>query len=110
VVDTVIDAAGGDMQRQGIAMLKRGGCIVSSVSAPDPKLLQQRDAQGTFFLVKTKTDGLRQITDLIDRGALTTRVGVVLPLSQAFLAHQMLDGTQPYARGKIVLTVARNEA
>jgi NADPH:quinone reductase-like Zn-dependent oxidoreductase len=108
-VDAVIDAAGGDQQRRGMAMLKRGGYIVSSVSAPDPALMEQRDAHGRFFLVQTTTHGLQQIAELIDRGALTTRVGTVMPLSEAKVAHQMLDGTKPYVRGKIVLLVGGNE-
>jgi NADPH:quinone reductase-like Zn-dependent oxidoreductase len=109
-VDAVIDAAGGDKQRQAIALLKRGGYLVSSVSAPDAELLEQRGARGTFFLVKTTTHGLRQIAELVDRGALSVRVGTVLPLEDAQIAHQMLDGTKPYVRGKIVLTVTRNES
>ena len=108
-VDAVIDAAGGERQRQGISMLKPGGYIVSSVSPPDPLLLQERGVNGTFFLVKTTTRGLRQIADLIDRGALQSRVGAVMPLNEAQLAHQMLDGIKPYVRGKIILTVDRNE-
>jgi NADPH:quinone reductase-like Zn-dependent oxidoreductase len=108
-VDAVIDAAGGDPQRQGISLLRQGGYIVSSVSAPDPQLLKQRDARGTFFLVNMTTHGLRQIAALIDRGALTARVGTVLPLSEAQCAHQMLDGTKPYTRGKIVLVVPKNQ-
>jgi NADPH:quinone reductase-like Zn-dependent oxidoreductase len=108
-VDAVIDAAGGDQQRRGIAMLKRGGYIVSSVSAPDSALVEQREAHGSFFLVRTTTYGLQEISDLIDRGALTTRVGTVMSLAEAQVAHQMLDGIKPYVRGKIVLIVDRNE-
>ena len=108
-VDAVIDAAGGEQQRRGIALLKRGGYIVSSVSAPDLQLLKERGAHGTFFLVNTTTHDLQQIAELIDRGALIARVGTVLSLSEAQIAHQMLDGTKPYARGKIVLIVPKNQ-
>jgi NADPH:quinone reductase-like Zn-dependent oxidoreductase len=108
-VDAVIDASGGDIQRRGTALLKRGGYIVSAVSAPDMKLLKERDAQGTFFLVKPATQVLRHIADLVDRGAVAPRVGVVLPLSEARRAHRMLDGTEPYERGKIVLTVSERQ-
>ncbi|HSA67254.1 MAG TPA: zinc-binding dehydrogenase [Methyloceanibacter sp.] len=45
------------------------------------------------------------MTDLLERGALKTRVGSVLPLDQAQMAHQMLAGA-PHERGKIVLKVA----
>ena len=67
-VDAVIDAAGGEQQRRGIALLKRGGYIVSSVSAPDLQLLKERGAHGTFFLVNTTTYDLQQIAELIYRG------------------------------------------
>lgn len=107
-VDAVIDAAGGEQQRRGIALLKRHGCIVSSVSAPDPQMLKERHAHGTFFLVNTTTHGLQQIAELIDRGSLIARVGTVLPLSEAQCAHQILDGTKPYVRGKIVLIVPKD--
>jgi NADPH:quinone reductase-like Zn-dependent oxidoreductase len=104
-VDAVIDAAGGIEQTRAISLLKRGGYLISCVSAPDPDLLKQCGAQGAFFLVKTTTPGLQQIAELIDRGALCLRVGTVLPMADAQLAHQMLDGIRPYARGKIVLKV-----
>jgi NADPH:quinone reductase-like Zn-dependent oxidoreductase len=107
-VDAVIDAAGGNAQRHAIARLRRGGYIVSSVSAPDPTLLEQQGVKGTFFLVKATTRGLRDIASLIDSDALSARVGTILSLDQAQLAHQMLDGVAPYVRGKIVLTVPGN--
>ena len=57
------------------------------------------------MLVEVTTERLAKITDLLDRGALRTRVGSVLPLDQAQTAHQMLAGAS-HARGKIVLKVA----
>lgn len=107
-VGAVIDAAGGEKQRLGITMLRPGGYIVSSVSAPDPLLLKNRGVNGTFFLVQATTHGLRQIADLIDSGALQSHVGAVMALSEAQIAHQMLDGTKPYVLGKSVLTVKRS--
>jgi NADPH:quinone reductase-like Zn-dependent oxidoreductase len=109
-VDAVIDAAGGDPQRQAIQRLNRGGYIVSSVSAPGRSLLDGQGVSGTFFLVNTTTPLLRQIANVVDEGKLAVRVGTVLPLSEARLAHQMLDGSKPYAHGKIVLTIDRNLA
>jgi NADPH:quinone reductase-like Zn-dependent oxidoreductase len=105
VVDVVIDAEGGEMQRQSLAVLKPGGILISSASAPQPALLQQHDVQGSFFLVNTTTGYLNSITNLLNSGELEVRVGTVLPLDSAREAHEMLDGTRPYARGKIVLTV-----
>jgi NADPH:quinone reductase-like Zn-dependent oxidoreductase len=103
-VDAVIDAAGGDSQRLGITKLNRGGVLISSVSNPDSARLKEQGATGRFFLVNTSTAGLQEIARLIDAGALTVRVGTVLPLQRARDAHEMLDGLRPYPRGKIVLT------
>lgn len=47
---------------------------------------------------------LVKIADLFDSGRLKTRVGEVLPLSEARLAHETLTG-QPHKEGKIVLEV-----
>ena len=57
------------------------------------------------MLVDVTTERLAKITDLLDRGALKTSVGSVLPLDQAQMAHEMLGGA-PRERGKIVLKVA----
>jgi len=46
-----------------------------------------------------------EITELFDSGKLLTDVGTVLPLEQARVAHEMLEGA-PHKRGKIVLSVA----
>jgi NADPH:quinone reductase-like Zn-dependent oxidoreductase len=108
LVDSVIDAAGGESQRMAITKLKRGGIIISAVSAPDAALLQAQGAVGSFFLVKATTECLQQVATLIDAGKLSTRVGEVMPLDQAKTAHEMLDGLRTYARGKIVLTLRGN--
>jgi NADPH:quinone reductase-like Zn-dependent oxidoreductase len=103
-VDAVIDTAGGEIQRFGIGKLKGRGFIISSVSAPDPVMMKEQGVEGEFFLVRTTADYLQKIGNLIDGGELSIRVGVVLPLSQAREAHEMLDGLRSYPRGKIVLT------
>ena len=54
------------------------------------------------MLVDVTTQRLARISNLLDRGALKTSVGSVLPLEQALTAHQMLGGA-PHERGKIVL-------
>jgi len=104
LVDAVIDAAGGESQRMAITKLKPGGVIISAVSAPDAMQLEAQGAMGSFILVRTSTECLQQLAELIDTGKLLTRVGQVLPLHQARMAHEMLDGLRAYARGKIVLT------
>jgi NADPH:quinone reductase-like Zn-dependent oxidoreductase len=109
VVDSVVDAAGGALQSESLAVLKSGGTLISSVAPPDKTLLERYGVKGSFFLVNTTTTCLDAITQLIDAGQLVTRVSTVLPLESAVTAHEMLDGLRPYPRGKIVLNINRNE-
>ncbi len=82
----------------------RGGILVTSVSEPLPEHEQENGVRAVFFLVEVTAARLDRITDLFDQGKLIARVGSVLPLEQARLAHEMLAGA-PHKRGKIVLEV-----
>ena len=103
-VDVVLDTVGGDSQDRSFSVLKRGGVLVSAVSAPDQQKALQHDVRALFFLVDVSTRRLEQIAALFEAGELRTRVGDVLPLGDAHVAHEMLAG-KPHKRGKIVLAV-----
>ncbi len=102
-VDVVIDTVGGDVQRRSFSVLARGGVLVSIVSEPDAGEAARHGVHATFLLVKVTTAHLARIAALLDDGSLTTRIGTVLPLSEARSAHEMLDGSRARPRGKIVL-------
>ena len=104
-VDVVLDTVGGDAQDRSFAVLKRGGVLVSVVNPPDQQKAAQRGVRALFFLVEVSSRLLEQIASLIQAGELTTRVGDVLPLSDARIAHEMLAG-KAHKPGKIVLRVA----
>lgn len=103
-VDAVIDLVGGTTQERSFEVLRRGGVLVSAVSQPDQRLADSRGVGAVFFLVDVTSRNLAEIAELIDSGALKTRVGTILPLSDAREAHLMLDGVRPHPNGKIVLT------
>jgi NADPH:quinone reductase-like Zn-dependent oxidoreductase len=104
-VDVVLDTVAGDTQQRSLLVLKPGGILVSVVS-PVPEALQKRyGVRGAYFYVDVTTARLNKISELFDRGKLTTNVGTVLPLEQARTAHEMLGG-KPHRRGKIVLSIA----
>jgi NADPH:quinone reductase-like Zn-dependent oxidoreductase len=104
-VDAVLDFAGGEAQRRSFAVLRRGGTLISAVSEPDQALATQHGVTAAFFLVQVTTERLTDLAKMIEAGTLTTNVGAVLPLASARFAHEMLDGTRPRPRGKIVLRV-----
>jgi NADPH:quinone reductase-like Zn-dependent oxidoreductase len=104
--DTVIDLVGGETQERSFQVLRRGGKLISAVSAPDQHLAQSHGVEAAFFLVNVTSQYLAEIAGLVDGGQLRTRVGAVLPLADAREAHFMLDRVRPQPKGKIVLTVA----
>jgi NADPH:quinone reductase-like Zn-dependent oxidoreductase len=108
-VDAVIDLVGGETQTRSFQVLRRGGKLISAVSAPDPGLAHRYGVEATFFLVKVTSERLAELAALFDGGKLRTHVGPVLPLAQAREAHLMLEGMRPRQKGKIVL-VAQAEA
>ena len=98
--DIVLDTVGGDTQRQSLRAVKPGGILVSSVSAvPDPGAVRT-----AFFYVDVTTARLNRITEQLDSGKVLVNVGTVLPLDQARVAHEMLEGPS-HQRGKIVLAM-----
>lgn len=104
-VDAVLDLVGGETQSRSFQVLRPGGKLVSAVSEPDQELAKSHGVDATFFLVKVTTGHLRELADMIDRGDLRTRVGIVLPLADAREAHFILEGRRSSPKGKIVLAV-----
>lgn len=107
-VDTVIDTVGGKVQRELFAYVRKGGVLISSVSAPDAHLAQQCDIEAKFMLVEVSTEDLAVIADLLDAQRLLVRIGQVLSLGEARQAHEMLEGLRPLPAGKLVLNALGN--
>ncbi|MGB6412377.1 MAG: NADP-dependent oxidoreductase, partial [Candidatus Cybelea sp.] len=104
--DAVIDTVGGETQARSFAVLRRGGAIVSSVSQPSSELAERYGVRGEYFIVAVKRPQLERIAQLFEEGVLKADIGVVLPLSDARRAHEMLAGKVTHPRGKIVLDVS----
>ena len=101
--DTVIDTVGGKTQRDLFGYLRKGGVLISSVSAPDGELAQRYEIEAKFILVDVNTADLEVVADLLDAQRLIVRIGQVLPLAEARKAHEMLEGLRPLPPGKLVL-------
>jgi NADPH:quinone reductase-like Zn-dependent oxidoreductase len=105
-VDLVIDLVGGATQDRSFAVLKAGGVLISAVSQPDQNLAKVHGVRAAFFLVEVTKTELEALATLIGERKLSVDVGLVLPLSEARRAHEMLEGRSAKPRGKIVLTVS----
>jgi NADPH:quinone reductase-like Zn-dependent oxidoreductase len=101
----VIDTVGGDLQRRSLLVIRRGGVLISAVSQPDAALAEKQGVRASFILVQVTTAALQRIGALLEQGLLRARVGTILPLSEAQVAHEMLEGQRPHPPGKIVLKI-----
>ncbi|MBV8912769.1 MAG: NADP-dependent oxidoreductase, partial [Acetobacteraceae bacterium] len=101
-MDAVIDTLGGRTLEHSFELLRRGGTLVSAVAEPDRDAAARHGVRALFILISVTTAGLARLGELVATDRLRTSVGEVLPLSEARVAHAMLDG-QPHKRGKIVL-------
>ena len=108
-VDAVIDTVGGEAQRRSFGIIKPGGILVSSVSAPSQELAERYHVRTAYFVVVVTAERLESIGRLVDQRVLKTDLGVILPLEAVRTAHEMLAGTVPHPRGKIVLDVTMLE-
>jgi NADPH:quinone reductase-like Zn-dependent oxidoreductase len=103
-VDIVLDMVGGETGERSFRVLKPDGILVSVVSDAVRPPDAPASVRSVFFLVEITNERLEKLTELFNRGELKTRVGTVLPLDQARVAHEMLAGA-PHAGGKIILNV-----
>jgi NADPH:quinone reductase-like Zn-dependent oxidoreductase len=101
-VDIVIDTVGGDLAVRAVSMLEPGGILVSSVVEPKHT---RSDVRAVFLLVDVTSKALETIADGLECARLVARLGSVLPLADARVAHLMLAGAA-HLPGKIVLEVA----
>lgn len=106
--DAVIDLVGGETQARSFEVLRRGGKLISAVSAPDQRLAERHGVEAAFFLVSVTSHYLAEIARLVDGGKLRTNVGTVLPLADARDAHFMLERVRSHPKGKIVIAVRAN--
>jgi len=104
-MDAVLDTLSGDTRARSWATLRDGGVLVSTLpGAQPPPGDGARDVQGKSFMAHPDGATLKEIGGLIDAGQVKTRVGSILPLSQAKQAQELAQSG--HTRGKIVLQVA----
>lgn len=127
--DLVLDSLGGENLEKSLRVLKPGGKAIGIAGPPDPAFARnaglnpvlrlainalsagiRRQARKLgvryeFLFTRASGDQLRQITALIDNGALRPVVGKVAPFSQTVQALRGLD--KGGIRGKAVISNSR---
>lgn len=103
-VDLVMSCVGGELLNRSLAVVKKGGRLVSIAGKPDDAEAEKRAVTATSILVRPVESHLQQIAALIANGQLKMTVTKVFPLAEANQAHAYAE-SRDLRRGKIVLQV-----
>ena len=103
-VDAVLDPVGKETLARSYGIVKKGGIIMSLVSALDKAELEKHGIHGAGIAAHADAKDLADIAQLIDAGKIKPVVTKVLPLNEAIAAQR--QAATHHTRGKIVLEVA----
>jgi NADPH:quinone reductase-like Zn-dependent oxidoreductase len=100
-VDAVLDLIGGEVATRSVAIVKKGGVLVSTVGGANAELAVQAGIRGVNMVMKRSAADLSELAGLVERGDVRPRIGDVFPLEQAREAQDESQGGR--AKGKILL-------
>jgi NADPH2:quinone reductase len=108
-VDAALDVVGGAPARAAFDAVRAGGRYVTVVPefwVPGGPFGPDRGITPVVLSVRYDRGQLVELVELAARGELTTRVGEVLPLHDAALAHRIVGRAEgaPRVSGKVLLT------
>jgi NADPH:quinone reductase-like Zn-dependent oxidoreductase len=107
--DVVVDTVGGDTLERSWGVVRRGGVLVTIVTANAPADMAERHSvRSVYFIVKPSRAELREITRLIEAGKVRPIIEATFPLERAKEAFE--HGAAGHNHGKIVLQVTGDAA
>ena len=110
-IDLVFDLVGGSTQEKSYQVLKKGGCLVSTVGISTQKEADKYGMKAIGMVIKQSGEDLKKISEFIRSGKLKWDVEMVLPLKDAKKGWDILQQRDPslpkISHGKIVLEVTR---
>lgn len=102
--DVVVDAVGGSLMPESMALVRQGGVFVALQQPPPAELLATLGIEGVFFVVGSTRAGLDHVRESVEQGQLRVTIAATYPLSEGRRAFESgaLPGRTP---GKTVLVV-----
>ncbi|MGE5311228.1 MAG: NADP-dependent oxidoreductase [Nitrospirota bacterium] len=102
-VDVVFDCVGGDVLKESVEIVRKGGRLISIVDSLDERSLGRPDIRFEFVFVAPNSTELSELGQMVEQGRLRVHLEEVLPLEAAAKAHELSESR--HTRGKIVLSV-----
>src|SRR6202012_2170281 len=81
--DMVFDLIGGETQERSFRVLREGGILVSTLTAPSPDKAREHKVRATRYTVQESGAELAEIARLIDSGKVTPKVARQFSLREA---------------------------
>ena len=103
-VDVVLDTVGGAVQDRSWQVLRQGGILVETAGPAPEETAKKFGVRASNVQSNVTTDLLKQISDLIESGALVPETGRIFSLEEASKAHALSE--TGHGRGRIVLHIA----
>jgi NADPH:quinone reductase-like Zn-dependent oxidoreductase len=102
-LDMVFDLIDGETRERSWKLLKRGGILVSTLTAPSQEKASQLGVRALRYTVEADGNELAEIASLVTAGKVKPHVEKTYPLEQASQALTAVEKDHPI--GKIVLTM-----
>ncbi|MDI9257550.1 NADP-dependent oxidoreductase [Flavobacterium sedimenticola] len=105
--DFVLDALSGDPLKRSIAVVKKGGTIISLPSGGiDDEILKsakEKEVHVAFEIVQSNGNDMTQIAHWLENGKLTTHIFQRYPFDRLIEAHRQIETGR--TKGKVIVTV-----
>ncbi|MCC8036099.1 MAG: NADP-dependent oxidoreductase [Rikenellaceae bacterium] len=106
-IDLVLDFVGGDTASRSFPIMKKGGRLISTVAEPDKKESKKYGVEAEYIFAGPQFLDLKEITELIESGKVTTDVADIYPITEVKKAWDIYNHKEKpertYSHGKIVL-------
>jgi NADPH:quinone reductase-like Zn-dependent oxidoreductase len=106
-IDLVYDLVAGEVQARSFHVLKNGGAMISTLSAPDQTRAKEKNLRVAHYMATPNGKQLAEIARLIDNGRVRPVVDSVFAFQDAAKAQEKL--ANGHIRGKVVLEVVPAE-
>lgn len=100
-IDLALDFVGGPTQEVLMSVVRKNGLLLSTVNPPSADKAAEAGIHASFAMTTLDSAVMEKVLGLAARGEIKSRIGKVLPLTQAAEAHRLMDGHN--IAGKIVL-------
>jgi NADPH:quinone reductase-like Zn-dependent oxidoreductase len=102
-LDLVLDGVGPATFGSSLAVLRRGGTLISIAGFPPQNQAQQAGVRALMLPPQPASTSLQTFAQLIEEGQLKVTAGKAFPLSEARQAHEYSQ--RGHGQGRIVLTI-----